>query len=152
MLSNHPPSPLRLLHRSSPGLYAVDIYPIIITRSPPIGGAGRNAATLYPERPCYTVLAITCSGNVYARRCVYGRMRLERDNSNTKIDIRVMRRWRAGRLEPHFWSQGAKLSKHSNHPFQNLKAFRNRLKFYREIATRTLPKMNTFMPFAADRK
>ena len=56
--------------------------------------------------------------------------------------------------------QGAKISnrlhkremKTLNHGLQNSKHFENRLNRYREIATRTGPKMNTFMRFDADRK
>ena len=42
--------------------------------------------------------------------------------------------------------------KHLNHLFQNFKPFRNPFNHYQEIATRTWPKMNTFMRFAAGRK
>ena len=56
--------------------------------------------------------------------------------------------------------QGAKISNRFtqermeplNHSFQNCKHYQNRLKHYREIATQTWPKMNTFMRFAADQK
>ena len=42
--------------------------------------------------------------------------------------------------------------KRLNDSFQNCNIFQNRLNRYREIVTRTWPKMNTFMRFAADRK
>ena len=62
-----------------------------------------------------------------------------------------------GPLEPHFgdkkqtclmsYRPTTQKMKHLNHPFQNCKRFRNRLNRSREIATRTWPKINTFMRF-----
>ena len=69
----------------------------------------------------------------------------------------------AGPLEPHLRGQGANISntldktgqeemKPLNNSFQNCKPLQNRLKRYREIATRISSKIYTFLRFAADRK
>ena len=76
-----------------------------------------------------------------------------------KSAIYVIRRQQQVHLSPIFWVKEqkylltcTKLLKHSNHPFQNWKHFRDLLNRYLEIVTRTQPKFDRFMWIAADRK
>ena len=52
---------------------------------PPIGGAGRNALSLIPQRLLHIILAITCSENVHALPCIDSHGRVDCHNNMTTV-------------------------------------------------------------------
>ena len=129
--------------------------------SPPNDWAVQNATTLVPERLSSILLCYRLSRKrVWTQiRFIYSYARLQREN-NTKIATYVIHKPTSGPFKPRFRDQRAEMSNSSSEwkwstwitPSKTFNLFRNRLNRCREVDTRTWPKMNTFMRFAANRK
>ena len=84
----------------------------------------RNATSLIPERLSCTILAITCSENVYARSCIYSQSHvLLESDSFTKPAICVMRRHMQVQLSPIFEAQEKKCLLASTTENESLESF-----------------------------
>ena len=141
-------------------------------------GSAKRDITLHSNCRTHIILASTYSENVRAWPCIDSHGRVDHDNSTTpaihamhgsittitrksQSATYVTRKRRYPLENPFFRGQGAKCLTgyrrgneplETNHSFQNCKLFQNRLNYYREIVTRTWPKMKTFMRFVADWK